>query len=130
MLARPASSARVRTPGGPASRIRSTRGPTVRRMNLHEKLSAAFAVAMLGVAALAPGAHAATETHTFTRTGGEQALVVPDGVASVHAVVVGADGGAADSATGGDAFLITGDIAVQAGEVLYVEVGSPGANAS
>ena len=84
-----------------------------------------------GLLALAPGAaQAATETHTFPFTGMEQKLVVPDGVPSVHFVVVGADGGSAAGAVGGDGFGITGDIEVQAGETLYVEVGGKGADAS
>ena len=65
---------------------------------------------------------------TFAATGAEQTFTVPAGVSSVHVVARGAPGGRGASldsspSPGGMGAVVSGDLAVTAGEVVYVEVG-------
>ena len=70
---------------------------------------------------------ASAETKMFGYTGGEQEFKVPTGVTSVHVVAVGAPGGEGDwfftEIPGGQGGVVSGDVAVTPGQVLYVEVG-------
>jgi hypothetical protein len=69
-------------------------------------------------------AQAATQTVTFD-TSGEHTFTVPLGVTSVRVVAIGGSGAdnALSSASGGVGRSVTGDVPVQWGQVLYVEVG-------
>jgi hypothetical protein len=90
---------------------------------------------LMGVACgalIAPGAAQAT-VKSFHETGGEQMFTVPAGVSVVHVLAVGGKGGAAyalpgsPSPAGGFGARVSADLAVTAGEVLYIEVGGNGA---
>jgi hypothetical protein len=76
---------------------------------------------------IVPQAHAATSTFT---TAGEYAFTVPAGIKRVHLVAVGGKGGDAgagvDAVAGSFGGTATADLAVNPGEVLYVEVGGNG----
>jgi Glycine rich protein len=91
-------------------------------------LSLLAAVAVLGAAP----ARAATTTFTttFSYTGGEQTFTVPAGVTSVRVVATGGRGGAGPAAAGGVGAVMTADVAVTPGQVLYVEVGANGTSFS
>jgi glycine rich protein len=86
--------------------------------------------AVLVCAVALPLAFAATPaqaiTKTFAFTEGEQAFLVPAGVHRVHVVAVAGRGGNATDALGGQAGEAIGDIAVNPGQTLYVEVGGDG----
>src|SRR5437588_8524627 len=82
---------------------------------------------------LASAAYAAAPIPTtFGYTSGEQTYTVPAGVTSVRLTATGAPGGAGapgpniPGVAGGLGALVTGDLAVTPGEVLYVEIGGPG----
>ena len=82
------------------------------------------AISVLTAAGTVLGARPAaadTISQTFTSTGGEQTFTVPSGITSVHVVAVGARGG-----TGGFGAMVTGDLTVTPGAVLYLEVGQNG----
>jgi len=78
-----------------------------------------------------PGAQAAeTGSQTFTVTG-EHVFVVPAGVTSVQATLVGGNGGAGfGGALGGTAATVTATLAVTPGETVYAEVAGDGEPAS
>ena len=61
----------------------------------------------------------------FAFTGAEQTFTVPAGVTTVHVIAIGGRGGSAGG-VGGAAGDVSGDLAVAAGETLYVEVGGNG----
>jgi hypothetical protein len=67
---------------------------------------------------------AGTHTCTFSSTGAEQTFVVPDGVSTIHVVAIGAPGavGAMGDSAGRGA-EVSGDLTVEPGDTLYVEVG-------
>ncbi len=76
-------------------------------------------------------AFAASETQTFTYTGGEQTWTVPMGVVEVVVAAVGGAGGAscscsAGKAAGGHGAAVDATVPVTPGETLYVEVGENG----
>jgi hypothetical protein len=77
---------------------------------------------------LLPATGASAATQTFNYTASEQSFIVPAGVGTVHVVAIGARGGAGGNTggAGGAAAQATGDLAVTAGQVLYVEVGGNG----
>jgi hypothetical protein len=91
------------------------------------RLCAVLAAAL----ALPAGAEAAeTASLSFTSTG-EHALVVPAGVTSVRATLVGGNGGAGKKgAPGGAPATVTATLAVSPGELLYVEVAGNGQSAA
>ena len=80
-------------------------------------------------------APAAATAATFTATGSEQTYTVPSGVTRVNVVAVGASGGAGSGVfsqsggPGGRGALVAADLDVRPGQVLYVEVGTAGADA-
>jgi Glycine rich protein len=90
--------------------------------------------------ALAPAASASscpTGQQTFAYTGAEACYVVPAGVTELHAVVVGAEGGSGGENVGGSTVAggaggfgarVTGELSVNPGETLYVDVGGTGGN--
>ena len=75
-------------------------------------------------------ATAGAETRTFLPTGAEQRFTVPAGVRSIHVIAVGARGGTGGGApaAGGFGAAAIADVAVGPGQVLYVNVGTNGAN--
>ncbi len=102
------------------------RGNVVRLFAATVGVSAVCAVAFAGSAAAFPtGCSQSGTTVTCTYTsGGETAFVVPAGVSSVNATVVGAQGGndfLSDGA-GGLGAQASGTIPVTSGETLYLEV--------
>jgi glycine rich protein len=64
-------------------------------------------------------------TCLFASTGAEQTFTVPVGVAGVHVVARGAAGGSGDYGVGagGRGAMVSGDLSLSPGELLYVEVG-------
>jgi Collagen triple helix repeat (20 copies) len=68
-----------------------------------------------------------TVTQSFSSTGSEQSFTVPVGVSSVRVQAIGAAGGTGLSfgghagGSGGAGAVVTGELPVTAGEVLYVE---------
>jgi hypothetical protein len=72
-------------------------------------------------------------TVTYAPTGAEQTFVVPAAVFSVHLLAVGGKGGNGEpgltGALGGAGASVSGELAVQPGEVLYLEVAGDGADA-
>ena len=89
--------------------------------------AAAVALVPAGSAVAAPTCTTAAGTTTcvFPSIGAEQTFVVPEGVRSVHVVARGAGGGRSvlGEASGGRGAVVSGDLAVLSGDVLYVEVG-------
>ncbi|HSC03921.1 MAG TPA: choice-of-anchor D domain-containing protein [Solirubrobacteraceae bacterium] len=90
-------------------------------------------IAPIAACALAPAAFAvAPAPATFGYTGAEQSYTVPPGVTHVRVTATGAPGGAGapgptrPGVVGGLGALLTGDLAVTPGELLYVEVGGAG----
>jgi len=69
-------------------------------------------------------------TATFRYTGAEQTFRVPAGVRGLEAFVVGAPGATIGTASGGFGAVAVADIAVQPGQILYVEVGGIGGQPS
>ncbi len=81
------------------------------------------------VSPAAASALTSSKSEVFEATGAEQSFTVPAGVTSVRVRAVGAAGAAGtysdpwgNPSPGGDAALVTGQLAVSPGEVLYVEV--------
>ena len=100
-------------------------------MQLTRLLRPIALVAVVG-ALLLPGAAPALAadpvTDAFVFTGAEQSWVVPAGVTSIHAVVVGArGGGVGPGSMGGLGHRAEADVTVTPGQTIYVEVGGPGA---
>ena len=78
----------------------------------------------------AGGAGPAT-ADTFSFTGTEQTYAAPAGATLVHVVAIGAPGGAAGGGAGyfpplASGAIVSADLPVSSGQVLYVEVGGPG----
>ena len=73
-------------------------------------------------------ASAGAATETFLPTGGEQTFTVPPGVTSVKVIAVGGRGGTGAGAPVGGGFgaAAIADLAVDPGQVLYVNVGGNG----
>jgi hypothetical protein len=86
---------------------------------------AALAAQSLGLAA--PALAATPVDVPFGYSGAEQSWVVPTGVTSIHVALVGGRGGQGQStALGGNPARVTGDLAVNPGDTIYVEVGGGG----
>src|SRR5215210_4172452 len=67
---------------------------------------------------------AGTTTCTFSPTGAEQTLDLPDGVSSIHVEATGAPGAVgALGGTAGRGATVSGDLTVTPGQLLYVNVG-------
>ena len=81
-------------------------------------------VAVVGLLLSSAAAQAAV-TKAFSSTGTEQTFTVPAGVYSVHVLATGGDG-ASTGGAGGAAAQVSGDLEVNPGETLYVEVGGNG----
>ena len=90
---------------------------------------AVVAVTVGGVGLLAMPLARAT-TKVYVHTGAEQTFVVPSGVRSLQIEAIGAPGGAAfatpTAGPGGLGARVDADLAVKAGETLYIEVGEVG----
>jgi len=77
---------------------------------------------------------ASASTTVFAYTGGEQTYTVPAGVHSIHVVAIGARGGRGEDRAGTGEFGGSGglgdrleaDLAVEPGQLLFVEVGGNG----
>jgi hypothetical protein len=85
-------------------------------------------LAALTLAGLAPAAGATTQT--FHHTTAEQTFTVPAGVSRLEVTAAGANGANVGSletlnSLGGKGAQVSGQLAVTAGETLYVEVGAP-----
>ena len=103
------------------------RGGAVRLCAVTAGALAVCAVAFAGTAAAFPAGcsqSGTTVTCTYT-SGGETAFVVPAGVNSVDATVVGQQGGSdyGDGNAGALGAVASGTIGVTGGEMLYLEVG-------
>ena len=90
---------------------------------------------VFGFAAVVAPAAARADVVTFLPTGAEQTFAVPAGVTSVHAIAVAGKGGAggtggAPGGAGGFGALVSADLAVTPGQVLYIEVGGNGSTGS
>src|SRR5262245_17097484 len=92
--------------------------------------AAAFLLTILNLIVAAPIATAADPvTQSFAYTGSEQQFVVPEGVTSIHVVLVGGAGGNGyPFAQGGQGAMVEGDLSVTPGMTVYVEVGANGAD--
>ena len=92
-----------------------------------KRLAALCSSAVCSAGLIAPSLAHATVAN-FLPTGHEQTFTVPAGVGSVHVVAVGARGGAGGSSGGAGGFggLVSADLVVTPGQVLYVEVGGNG----
>jgi len=67
---------------------------------------------------------AGVTTCVFASTGAEQSFTVPGGVSSVHVVASGAGGGSGSGAgPGGRGAVVSADLPVTQGDVLYLEAG-------
>jgi hypothetical protein len=94
-------------------------------------LSAALLAATLSMVAAGP---ALADTATFRFTGAEQTYTVPAGAHSIHVTAIGAKGGkgsdsvASKGGPGGAGGRVDVDLAVQPGQVLFIEVGGVGGN--
>jgi hypothetical protein len=97
-------------------------GTALRRLGLIALVPLVFALSF------ASGASATTQANAnYGYTGAEQTFTVPAGVTSIQVQATGAPGGSfADSGGFGD--YVTSTLSVIPGEVLYVEVGGPGAS--
>ena len=75
-----------------------------------------------------PSAANAAYQVNFSAIGSEQSWTVPAGVTSIEVEAVGAHGGTGleGGGVGGRGALVTGTVAVEPGEELYVEVGTTG----
>jgi len=85
-------------------------------------LSVGMVLAVLGFAGTA---YAETKTETFKYSGAEQTFTVPAGVTSIHVEAIGGTGGTAPEggAKGGLGARVSGDLAVEPEQTLYIEVG-------
>jgi hypothetical protein len=101
-------------------------------MNRNRTASAAFIAALALTIPMLPTPRvraAQPVVQVFLTTLTTQEFVVPDNVTSLHVELVGAWGGAyAGVTSGGVAGKVQGDLAVNPGETLYIEVGDSGAN--
>ncbi len=91
-----------------------------------------LAIAPVVILALGAAPVAGATTTTFSSPG-EQSFVVPAGITSVHLVAIGARGGSGATSRGGAGGLgdrVEGDLGVTPGQVLYVDVGGVGGDAS
>ena len=88
------------------------------------------ALAAVLAALLACAAPAAADTATFNFTGAEQSFAVPAGVFSVDVTAIGGHGADRSGVTGGRGASVSGTLPVRPGQVLYVEVGGSGADAT
>jgi hypothetical protein len=95
----------------------------------------AVAAAVAGCCALLGASQARAEAVTFLPTGGEQSFTVPPGVTSIHVIAIGGKGGdgvpsgsSAPGGSGGYGAMVSADLAVTPGQILYVEVGGNGAD--
>jgi Glycine rich protein len=81
---------------------------------------------------LCSAAPARAETATFLPTGAEQIFTVPAGVTSIHVIAVGGRGGAdpLGGSVGGYGAVVSADLPVTPGQVLYVQVGANGGDGS
>ena len=98
---------------------------------------ASAATLATGLCLIAGAGVARADLVTFLPTGGEQTFTVPAGVTSIHMVAIGGRGG--DGAprgdelpggTGGFGAIVSADISVTPGQLLYVEVAGNGADAT
>jgi hypothetical protein len=103
-------------------RVRLAPNPVISRISLVSAVT-------LAAAGLGPQA-ARADIVTFLPTGGEQTFTVPAGVTSLHMIAVGGKGGAGGTSGGAGGFggLVSADVPVTAGQVLYVEVGGKGSS--
>lgn len=102
-----------------------------RRRQTARRSLLAITVASL-VAAIAPVASTMAADPvdvTFNSTGAEQSWTVPAGVTTIHVVLVGGRGGS-NAGSAGAADIVSGDLDVTAGNVLFLEVAGNGANAT
>jgi hypothetical protein len=96
-----------------------------RRVGIAAAILALVAQALPGAAAITRAAEPVTVTYAFT--GFEQTFDVPDGVASIHVVLIGGRGGAGQgSIAGGFGARVEADLAVTAGQALHINVGGNG----
>lgn len=100
--------------------------PGWRRLTLLRRL----AVLVLGLLLAAPAKSPGTTpfSQSFVYTGGEQMVVVPQGITAIHVSVVGGEGGGGGAIRPGMGGAVSGDIQVTPGEHLFVEVGGNGAD--
>jgi len=94
------------------------------------RLWGSLTIAVSALFVLVFAAPAGAATLSFAPIGGEQIFQVPVGVTTIHVVAIGAPGGAgAGTSTkpaGGKGAVVTGNLVVTPGQVLYVEVGGVG----
>jgi hypothetical protein len=93
------------------------------------KAAAALGFVLFGLVA----SSAQADFVTFGPVGAEQQFTVPAGVTSIRVTAVGGKGGGGigttgDTGTGGFGAIVTSDLGVTPGQVLYVEVGGNGAD--
>ncbi|WP_182449822.1 IPT/TIG domain-containing protein [Streptacidiphilus sp. P02-A3a] len=116
-----------------------SRPPIARGASRLVALASAGSLALVGLVALAAPAQASTgvcgapvasgATTTITCTaGGAGSVTVPADVTGAAVTLQGAGGGAWGSVPGGKGALVTASLAVTAGQVLDVNVGSQGQN--
>lgn len=88
----------------------------------------ALLLALVGGAllALTPSATAAPVVVSFGAEGAERSWTVPPGVREVDVTAIGGRGGSASGVSGGHGARVTGSLAVEPGQVLYVAVGGNG----
>ena len=103
-------------------------------MRVLRRAGGVLGVTVLGGLLWGPVAQAAT--NTFGYTGGEQQFIVPQGVTSLHVLAVGGTGGhgaagvAGSGGAGGFGATAIADLAVNPGQLFYIEVGGNGASTS
>jgi hypothetical protein len=107
----------------------SLRRTSTRALLGHVAIASCFGLGLLGAAS------AFAETVTFKYTGHGTRYEVPAGVTSVHVVAVGGAGGSGinwpgggQGGAGGRGAVVSGNVRVEPGEQLYVEVGGNGEN--
>jgi hypothetical protein len=84
-----------------------------------------LACALIGVLVFAASPAQAVVKKVFSYTGAEQTFVVPNGVHKLQVHLVGGHGGNGGG-TGGAAAEVLGELEVEPGETLYLEVGGNG----
>jgi hypothetical protein len=98
-------------------------------MNRRLRTSIAISAwASLGGLAPAIAKAAETRSQSFVSTGHEQVFVVPPGVSSLRATLIGGSGASTGTAAGGLGANVLGTLAVTPGQQLFVEVGGDGTN--
>ncbi len=96
--------------------------------------AACAAILVFALAASPASAAPPKVTETFASTGAEQSFTVPAGVMGVRVRIVGEGGVQGEGAIGGDGGagglggVVSGQLSVTPGELLYVEVAAPGFN--